>query len=158
MDDVALVLAELEDRLLRLIREGHSGRLRPEEATRALVGMAREFHLAFHRIQERLEQRDLSLDQEARLVALRRRCLRLYRKARVEDFFVRKLRLEEALRQQVSPEAFEIYETLQAVEEEEEDFLAQDEAALERALAETTPVVDEAGEHADDRLTAGSAE
>jgi hypothetical protein len=154
VEDIALVLAELEGRLLRVIREGHGGRLRPEEANRALVATAREFHLAFHRIQERLEQRDLSLDQEARLVELRRRCLRLYRKARVEDFFVRKLRLEEALRQQVSPEAFEIYETLQAVEEEEEDFLAQDEAALERALAETTPV----GEEADDRLTAGSAE
>ena len=99
IDDAAQVLKQFEADLLRVIREGHTGRSRPEEVNRRLVTLAREFHLTFHRIHERLERRDLSFDQENRMRGLRRHCLWLYRKARVEDFFVRKLRLEDDLRQ-----------------------------------------------------------
>lgn len=153
VEDFGGILPQIEEHLIRVTREGHTQARQPEEVSRELGLLARDLHQLFQRILQRLDQRDHTFDQEVRLKELRPRCLWLYRRAREEEFFLRQLQLEGELRRLVSPDAFGIYQTLQAVQVEEEGFRGLDDEALTRLLSETTPVVGEPQE--DDPLILG---
>jgi hypothetical protein len=138
VEDIGETLNLIERELIRIIREGRSETRSREEVNRELITLARQLHAVFHRLQHRLERRDLSFDQERALRDFLERCLWLYRKAKVEDFFLRELRLEAQLRSRVPPDVFEIYETLQTLQREEEHFSGLDNEALHRFLSETS--------------------
>ncbi len=152
IEDIGVVLRQIEEHLLQVTREGHTQVRRPEEVGRELVILARDVHQLFQRIEQRLEERDHTYDQESRLKEFRPRCLWLYRRAREEEFFVRELGLEADLRAQLSSEAFSIYQNLQAVQAEEEGFRGQDDEALTRLLTETNPVPGDPHEEEEESL------
>lgn len=129
LEDIVAHLQAIEKRLLTVIRDAGTGAMSREQVGPELILLAGDLRGVYRRIQARLERRDLSYDDQARLKDLRAHCTWLYRKARMEEIFFRKLELEERLRQTIPDEAYAIYLALQEAEEEQHCILSEDPGA-----------------------------
>ena len=87
-------------------------------------------------------RRDVSFQVTARLEAVRKHCLWLYRKARLEECFFAKLRLERGLRDAIYRQIVETYQDMAALDDSERELRArQDETLTQELLREPTEVL-----------------
>ncbi len=126
--DVAAVVDILDGRFLHLIQEGVRGLIPPEAVAGELGLLERDLKRCFRRLSEVKERRDLSFKTARELHEVDQHCVWLFRKLRVQQAFLKKLVLEGKLRALVTEEAFNIYQTLLSLDEEERQSLASDDA------------------------------
>lgn len=137
--EVEATLEEVERRLLDLVQDGARG---AEELGAVLQGLnqvvfqIREIYL---RLQEVQGRRDVGFQMTARLEAVRRHSLWLYRKARLEQCFFAKLRLERGLRDTIYRQIVETYQEMATLDELERELRGrQDDMLIQELLREPT--------------------
>ncbi len=137
--EVEATLEEVERRLLDLVQDGARG---AEELGAVLQGLnqvvfqIREIYL---RLQEVQGRRDVGFQMTARLEAVRRHSLWLYRKARLEQCFFAKLRLERGLRDTIYRQIVETYQEMATLDELERELRGrQDDTLIQELLREPT--------------------
>jgi hypothetical protein len=131
--DLSSILNVLEGRFLYLLKEGARGNLPVEGVAGELSFLSRDLRACFRRLVELEERRDLTFKATKALQEIDQRCTWLFRKIRVQQAFLKKLSLEAKLRSLVSAEAFDVYQRLITLDEEERESVAGDEARI-RAL------------------------
>lgn len=137
--DLATILDILEGRVLYLMKESVRGAIAPDDVASDLAPLLRDLKSSFKRLTEVKERRDLTFEATRELQEIDQRCVWLFRKIRVQRAFLTKLNLEVQLRSRVSAEAFNIYQMLRAMDEEERDALASDDAKIRALLQEEQP-------------------
>lgn len=126
---VAAELAAIEAELIRLTRQaGAPGEL--DSTLRELTILAARIRPHYSRLSEALERRDLTYEDVERLEGERRRLLWLYRRARLEQIFFSKLRLERTLRDTLYRQILEGYDEFSAMESMEARIRALSDDAL----------------------------
>lgn len=138
-------LGEIENELIQLTRQASaSGQLEP--TLHALAALAARVRPHYARLSEVLERRDLTYEDVARIEGERKRLLWLYRRARLEQIFFSKLRLERALRDSLYRQILEGYDEFSAMEGLEariralsDDALAGELLLAEEPEGETSP-------------------
>lgn len=126
---VATELAAIEAELIRLTRQaGAPGEL--DATLRELAILAARLRPQYTRLSEVLERRDLAYGDVERLEGERRRLLWLYRRARLEQIFFSKLRLERTLRDTLYRQILEGYDEFSAMESMEARIRALSDDAL----------------------------
>ena len=132
--EVETTLGDIERRLLELVQDGARG---AEELGDVLLGLShvvfqiRQIHL---RLQEVQGRRDVGFEMTARLEAVRKHSLWLYRKARLEQCFFAKLRLERGLRDAIYRQIVETYQEMSALDDVERELRGRQEDALAQEL------------------------
>jgi hypothetical protein len=126
-------LARIEHELINLTRQASvPGELDP--TLQKLTVLAGQVRPHYARLAEVLERRDLTYEDVARLEGERKRLLWLYRRARLEQIFFSKLRLERALRDLLYRQILEGYDEFSAMESMEARLRALSEDALAAEL------------------------
>ena len=139
--EVEASLQGVEQRLLGLVRDGARGTEELGEVLRGLGEIASQIREVYLRLLEVQGRRDVSFQVTARLEAVRRHSLWLYRKARLEEFFFAKLRLERALRDAIYRQIVEAYQDMAALDDAERELRSrQDEALTQDLLKDPTEV------------------
>jgi hypothetical protein len=144
-DDIAAAveagLQQVEQRLLGLVQDGARG---AEELSEILCGLSevvsliRQVYLQLLEVQGR---RDISFQVTARLEAVRNHSLWLYRKARLEECFFAKLRLERGLRDAIYRQIVETYQDMAALDDAERELRGRpDDALTQDLLREPTEI------------------
>jgi hypothetical protein len=122
-------LARIESELIRLTRQASApGEL--DATLRELTALSAQVRPYYARLAEVLERRDLTYEDVARLEGERKRLLWLYRRARLEQIFFSKLRLERALRDTLYRQILEGYDEFSAMESMEARLRALPDDAL----------------------------
>jgi hypothetical protein len=134
--DLSGILNVLEGRYLYLLKEGARGNVPEEGVIGELSFLSRDLRACFRRLIEMEERQDLSFTATKDLQEIDQRCVWLFRKIRVQQAFLKKLRLEATLRSLVSTEAFDIYQRVLTFDEEERESVAADEARIRALLQE----------------------
>lgn len=137
--DLSTILDILEGRVLYLMREGVRGVIAPDGVAGELRPLLRDLKACFKRLAEVKERQDLTFEVTRELQEIDQRCVWLFRKIRVQQAFLAKLNLEAQLRNLVSAEAFNIYQTLRVLDEDERDALASDDVRIRALLLEEQP-------------------
>ncbi len=132
--DLSTILNMLEGRFLYLIKEEANGAIPPEGVASELSLLSRDLKSCFRRLVEVQERRDLSFKATKELREIDQRCVWLFRRIRVQQTFLRKLGLEAKLRSLVPPGAFDIYQTLLNLDEEERETLASDDTRIRQLI------------------------
>lgn len=139
---VEAALQQVEQRLLNLVQNGARG---AEELGEILLGLdevVRRIREVYLRLLEVQGRRDVSFQVTARLETVRKHCLWLYRKARLEEYFFAKLRLERGLRDAIYRQIVETYQDMAALDDAERELRGrQDEALTQDLLREPTEVL-----------------
>ena len=139
--EVEGTLQEVEQRLLALVRNGARGAEELDEILRGLSEVGFEIRQLYLRLLEVQGRRDVSFEVTGRLEAVRKHSLWLYRKARLEECFFAKLRLERALRDAIYRQIVETYQDMAALDDVERELRSrQDEALAQDLVRETTEV------------------
>lgn len=139
--EVEATLQEVEQRLLALVRNGARGAEELDEILRGLSEVGFEIRQLYLRLLEVQGRRDVSFEVTGRLEAVRKHSLWLYRKARLEECFFAKLRLERALRDAIYRQIVETYQDMAALDDVERELRSrQDEALAQDLVRETTEV------------------
>jgi hypothetical protein len=132
-------LGEAERRLLGLVKDGARG---VEELGSVLQGLGqvvfRIRHVYLH-LQEVQGRRDVGFQMTARLEAIRKHGLWLYRKARLEQCFFEKLRLERGLRDAIYRQIVETYQDMAAFDDLERELRGRQDDALAQELLREQP-------------------
>ena len=137
--DLTTILNILEGRALYLIKESVRGAIAPDGVVAELAPLLRDLRACYRRLTDVKERQDLSYDAARQLDEADRRCVWLFRKIRLQQVFLTKLSLEARLRSLVSPEAYDIYQTLLNQDEEERDALNSDDDRIREFLLEEPP-------------------
>jgi hypothetical protein len=135
-EDLSNILNILEGRFLYLIKEEARGAIPPEGVVSELSLLSRDLKSCFRRLVDMQERRDLSFKDTKELQEVDQYCVWFFRRIRVQQTFLKKLSLEAKLRSLVSPEAFNIYQALLNLDEEEREVVANDEAKIRALLLE----------------------
>src|SRR5437588_9874120 len=139
LQDLTTILNILEGRVLYLIKEGVRGAIAPDAVVAELAPLLRDLKACYRRLTDVKERQDLSYDTARQLDEADRRCVWMFRKIRFQQVFLTKLSLEARLRSLVSPEAYDIYQRLLNLEEEERDAVNSDDARVRDLLLEQRP-------------------
>jgi hypothetical protein len=131
--NVSSIVDALENRFLYLIKEREGGAIPSEDVVEELSPLLRDLRRCFSRLVDVEEREDLSFRAATDLHELDRRCLWLFRKMRMQQKLTRKLILEAKLRDLVPSEAFNVYQMVLDLDEEERASRAIDDATI-RAL------------------------
>jgi hypothetical protein len=138
---VEAALQQIEQRLLNLVQNGARGAEDLGEILRGLSDVVRLIRQVYLRLMEVQGRRDVSFQVTARLEAVRKHCLWLYRKARLEECFFAKLRLERGLRDAIYRQIVETYQDMAALDDAERELRGRpDEALTQDLLREPTEV------------------
>ena len=138
---VEAALQQIEQRLLSLVQNGARGAEDLGEIIRGLSDVVRLIRQVYLRLLEVQGRRDVSFQVTARLEAVRRHALWLYRKARLEECFFAKLRLERGLRDAIYRQIVETYQDMAALDDAERELRGrQDDALTQDLLREPTEV------------------
>jgi hypothetical protein len=132
--EVEATLQQVEQRLLALVRDGARGTEELGEILRGLSEVAAQIRHLYLRLLEVQGRRDVSFGITARLEAVRRHSLWLYRKARLEEFFFAKLRLERALRDAIYRQIVETYQDMAALDDAERELRGRPDEVLTQDL------------------------
>jgi hypothetical protein len=138
--EVESTLGEAERRLLALVKDGARG---VEELGDVLLGLEQvviQIRQVYLRLEEVQGRRDVGFQTTARLEAIQRHSLWLYRKARLEQCFFEKLRLERGLRDALYRQIVETYQDMAALDDLERELRGRQDDALAQELL---------GEHAE---------
>jgi len=139
---VEAALQQIEQRLLGLVQNGARGAEELGEILRGLSDVERLIRQVYLRLLEVQGRRDVSFQVTARLDAVRKHCLWLYRKARLEECFFAKLRLERGLRDAIYRQIVETYQDMAALDDTERELRGrQDDALTQDLLREPTEVL-----------------
>jgi hypothetical protein len=137
LTDLLLTITLIDSRLLRLVREGDR-EIAVGEVTGELSELADDLRHLYRRIAALSERRDLSFPTQKQVRNLQEECVWLYRKAHNERTFFKKLGLEAQLRDLISDAAYNVYQEILWVEDEERRLGAHDDAGVaELLLAES---------------------
>ena len=108
-------VAQIESQLIQLTRQASTaGQL--DETLRDLASLATRIRPYYVRLSDALERRDLTYENVARLEGARKRVLWVYRRSRLEQIFLSKLRLERTLRDTLYRQILEGYDEFSAME------------------------------------------
>src|ERR1700730_5433440 len=118
-DNVSSIVDILDSRFLYLMNEEARGTIPPEEVAAELSLLARDLKRCFRRLVEVEERRDLSFRVARELREVNQHCVWLFRKLGVQQAFLKKLGFEAKLRALISADAFNIYQTLLTLDDEE---------------------------------------
>ncbi len=124
----------IERRLLHLIKESTEGAVALDDFVSELSLLTKDLEGCYHQIADLRGRRDLTFDTNATLEELDRCCVWLYKKTYLEQAFFKKLHLERRLRSLISAEAYEVYQELLNVDEEEGEVLGKGPAEIRRLL------------------------
>jgi len=137
--EVEATLADIERRLLSLVQDGARGAGDLRDVLNGLNQVIGEIRQIYVRLQEVQGRRDVGFEITGRLEAVRRHSLWLYRKARLEQCFFAKLRLERGLRDTIYRQIVETYQEMSSLDETEREVRGrQDEALTQELLREPT--------------------
>ena len=131
---VEAALQQIEQRLLSLVQNGARGAEELGEILRGLNDVVRLIRQVYLRLLEVQGRRDVSFQVTARLEAVRRHCLWLYRKARLEECFFAKLRLERGLRDTIYRQIVETYQDMATLDDTERELRGRQDDALTQDL------------------------
>ena len=134
--NVSSIVEILDTRFHYLMKEEARGVIPPEDVAGELALLARDLKRCFRRLVEVEERRDLSFKAIKELQEIDQHCVWLFRKLRVQQAFLRKLSLEAKLREMIAAEAFNIYQTLLNLDDEERQSLATDDAKIRMFMFE----------------------
>jgi len=138
---VEATLQQIEQRLLGLVQDGARGAEELGEILRGLSEVTFQIRQVYLRLLEVQGRRDVSFQVTARLEAVRKHSLWLYRKARLEECFFAKLRLERGLRDAIYRQIVETYQDMAALDDAERELRGrQDEALTQDVLREPTEI------------------
>jgi hypothetical protein len=138
VDDLPVVLATIEGRILRLVREGDRD-IPVDNLVSELTLLSDDLRRCYRRLADLVERRDFGFGKQRRLRQLQAQCIWLYRKAQQEQAFFKKLALEATLRRLISDEAFAVYQQLLGVDDEERRLAGSDDAAVAGLLFAEPP-------------------
>jgi hypothetical protein len=133
-EEIEVTLAEVEQHLLALVQDGARGAEKLAEVLQGLNRVVLRIPQIYLRLQEVQGRRDLGFQMTARLEAIRKQSLWLYRKARLEQCFFAKLRLERGLRDAIYRQIVETYQEMSALDEIERELRGRPEEALTQEL------------------------
>jgi len=137
--EVDSTLSEVERRLLGLVQSGARGAEELGDVLRGLDQVVFQIRHVYMRLQEVQGRRDVGFQMTARLEAVRRHSLWLYRKARLEQCFFEKLRLERGLRDSIYRQIVETYQDMAALDDVERELRGrQDDSLAQELLREHT--------------------
>ena len=131
---VEVALQQVEQRLLGLVQDGARGAEELGAILRGLSEVALQIRDVYLRLLEVQGRRDISFQVTGRLEAVRKHSLWLYRKARLEECFFAKLRLERGLRDAIYRQIVETYQDMAALDDAERELRARQDDALTRDL------------------------
>jgi len=132
--EVETTLGDIERRLLELVQDGARGGEELGDVLRGLSHVVFQIRQIYLRLQEVQGRRDVGFEMTARLEAVRKHGLWLYRKARLEQCFFAKLRLERGLRDTIYREIVETYQEMSALDDVERELRGRQEDALAHEL------------------------
>lgn len=136
---VERTLVEVEERLIRVIRDGSQGLTVLDGVIRNIDQVKRDLRSPHDELQDVLGRRDLTIDMVDRLEALRSRGLRLYRKACLEHVFFQKLQLERTVRDTLYRQVIQAFEEMGELDETERRIRALGDEALAADLSAADP-------------------
>jgi hypothetical protein len=131
---VEVALQQVEQRLLGLVQDGARGAEELGAILRGLSEVVLQIRDVYLRLLEVQGRRDISFQVTGRLEAVRKHSLWLYRKARLEECFFAKLRLERGLRDAIYRQIVETYQDMAALDDAERELRARQDDALTRDL------------------------
>ena len=134
--DVSTIVGTLESRFLYLIKERERGNIDSEDVAGELSPLLRDLRYCFRRLVEVEEREDLNFRAVQDLEEIDRHCLWLFRKIRVQRVFLRKLSLEAKLRSLIPTEAFDIYQAVLDLDEEQRESATSNDAAIRVLMLE----------------------
>jgi hypothetical protein len=138
---VEAALQQVEQRLLALVQDGARGAGELGAILGGLSEVVHEIRQVYLRLLEVQGRRDVSFEVTARLEAVRKHSLWLYRKARLEECFFAKLRLERGLRDAIYRQIVETYQDMAALDDAERELRGRpDDALTQDLLREPTEV------------------
>jgi len=124
----------IERRLFDLVKQSAQDELPLGDFVSELALLTQNLERCYRQIADLSARRDVDFDTTATLGDLDRCCMWLYRKIHLERAFFAKLRLEARLRGLISPAAYEVYQELLDVDEQEKAVLGRDPAEIRRLL------------------------
>jgi hypothetical protein len=141
--EVEATLEDAERRVLALVEDGARGAEDLNEVLQGLSHVGLRIRQIYQRLQEVQGRRDVGFQMTAKLEAVRKHSLWLYRKARLEQCFFAKLRLERGLRDAIYRQIVETYQEMSALDDVEHELRGRQEEALAQELlrepTETSP-------------------
>jgi len=137
--EVEATLTDVEQHLLSLVQDGARGTGDLGDVLRGLNEVIVDIRGVYVRLQEVQGRRDVGFETTGRLEAIRKHTLWLYRKARLEQGFFAKLRLERGLRDTIYQQIVETYQEMATLDETEREVRGrQDDALAQELLKEPT--------------------
>ena len=137
--EVETTLGEVERSLLDQVQDGARGVEELKDVMRGLEQIVLQIRHAYLRLQEVQGRRDVGFQMTARLEAIRKQSLWLYRKARLEQCFFEKLHLERGLRDAIYRQIVETYQDMAVLDDLERELRGrQDDALALELLREQT--------------------
>lgn len=134
-------LGDVERLLLRLVQDGARGAEELGDVLQGLSHVVFQIRQIYLRLQEVQGRRDVGFEMTARLEAILKHSLWLYRKARLEQCFFAKLRLERGLRDAIYRQIVETYQEMSALDDVERELRGRkDEALTQELLREPTEI------------------
>jgi len=127
-------LGDVERLLLRLVQDGARGAEELGDVLQGLSHVVFQIRQIYLRLQEVQGRRDVGFEMTARLEAILKHSLWLYRKARLEQCFFAKLRLERGLRDAIYRQIVETYQEMSALDDVERELRGRQEDALTQEL------------------------
>jgi hypothetical protein len=132
--EVEATLAEVERRLLELVQDGARGTEDLGAVLHGLEQVVLQIRQLYLRLQDVQGRRDVGFQMTARLEAVRKHSLWLYRKTRLEQGFFAKLRLERGLRDAIYRQIVETYQEMSALDDAERELRGRLEETLAQEL------------------------
>jgi hypothetical protein len=132
--EVEASLGDVEQRLLTLVQDGARGGTELGAVLDGLAEVTAALRQVFFRLQEVQGRRDIGFEATARLEAVRKHLLWLYRKARLEQCFFAKLRLERGLRDTIYRHIVETYQDMAALDDAERELRGRSDDLLAHDL------------------------
>jgi hypothetical protein len=133
-EEVEATLGDIERRLLQLVQDGARGAEELGDVLQGLSHVVFQIRQIYLRLQEVQGRRDVGFEITARLEAIRKHSLWLYRKARLEQCFFAKLRLERGLRDAIYRQIVETYQEMSNIDDVERELRGRQEDTLAQEL------------------------
>ncbi len=133
-EEVEATLGDIERRLLQLVQDGARGAEELGDVLQGLNHVVFQIRQIYLRLQEVQGRRDVGFEITARLETIRKHSLWLYRKARLEQCFFAKLRLERGLRDAIYRQIVETYQEMSNIDDVERELRGRQEDVLAQEL------------------------
>lgn len=133
-EEVEATLGDIERRLLQLVQDGARGAEELGDVLQGLSHVVFQIRQIYLRLQEVQGRRDVGFEITARLETIRKHSLWLYRKARLEQCFFAKLRLERGLRDAIYRQIVETYQEMSNIDDVERELRGRQEDVLAQEL------------------------